>query len=107
MENCPERCLTSKTVYENERNLSHAKINSDAHADRTVGRVAATPVPERERGAPRLAVDARSSRPSWSTLAAWVWKNRSAVHLSFTDVVMKADIHTFTELRRQIHEDLR
>src|SRR5262249_5758105 len=83
MENCPERCLTSKSVYEKQRNLSDAKINSDSHAERTARRVAATPLPERQRGASGLALDARLSRHSWSTVATRLCKNRSAVHLSF------------------------
>src|SRR5262245_32593108 len=83
MENCPERCLTAQRGYEKQRNLAHAKINSDSHAERTAGRVAATPVPERERVGPALALDARSWRHSWSTMATWLWKNDSAVHLSF------------------------
>ena len=41
-------------------------------------------------------------------MATRVWKNRSAVHLSFTTALMKRyDIHTYTELRQQIHDDLR
>src|SRR5262245_39843578 len=107
MENCPERCLSSKSAYENQRNLSHAKINSDPHAERTVGFLAATPMPESRRVDPAMAFHPRSWRHSWSTVATWVWKNRSAVHLSFTDAMMKAhDIHTYIELRRQIHNDL-
>ena len=108
MENCPERCQTSKSVYEKQRNLSHAKINRDSHAERTAGRVAATPLSERQRVASALALDARSWRHSWSTMATWLWKNRSTLHLSFHEAMMKAqDIHTYTELRRQIHDDLR
>src|SRR5215510_6603091 len=83
MENCPERCQTSKSVYEKQRNLSHAKINRDSHAERTAGRVAATPLSERQRVASALSLDARSWRHSWSTMVTWLWKNRSAVHLSF------------------------
>jgi len=108
MENCPERCLTSKSVYEKQRNLSHAKINRDSYAKRTAGRVVATPVPERQRVGPALAHDARSQRNSWSTMATWLWKNRSAVHLSFTKpTTMAYQVHTYYELRQQIHKDLR
>src|SRR5215471_18262833 len=83
MENCPERCLTSKSVYEKQRNLSYAKIYSDSHAERTAGRVATAPLPERRWGASGLALDARPSRHSWSTVATRLCKNSSAVHVSF------------------------
>jgi len=108
MENCQARCLTSKSVYEKPRNLSDAKINRDSHAERTTGGVAATPVPERQRVGIALALHTRSWRHAWSTIATWLWKNSSAVYLSFTNATMRAhDIHTYTELRRQIHNDLR
>src|SRR5262252_9161212 len=83
MENCPEGCLTLKSVYEKPRNLSHAKINRDSYSNRTAGHVAATPTPERQRVGPALALGTRSRRHSWSTVATWLWKNGAAVHLSF------------------------
>src|SRR5262249_11162988 len=83
MENCRERCLTSKSVYEKQRNLSHAKSNGDAYSKRTAGHVAATSAAERQRVGGPLALDARSWCRSGSTVATWLWKNHSAVHLSF------------------------
>jgi hypothetical protein len=59
MENCRKRCLTSKSVYEKQRNLSHAKIHRDSNPERPARGVAATPAPERQRVAPALALDAR------------------------------------------------
>jgi len=41
-------------------------------------------------------------------MATWLWKNCSAVHLSFHKAMTNAhSIHTYTELRQQIHNDLR
>jgi hypothetical protein len=83
MGNCQERCQTSKSTHEKQRNLSHAKINRDSYSERTAGHVAATPAPERERIGSALVLDARLWRHSWSTMATWLWKNGSVVHLSF------------------------
>jgi len=108
MENCRERCQTRKGVYETQRNLSYAKINCDSHPERPAGRAAATPAPKRHRAGPAHPLAPRSSRHSRSTMATWLWKNRSAVHLSFHKAMTKAHgIHTYTELRQQIHNDLR
>jgi hypothetical protein len=108
MENCRERCPTSKSVYEKTRNLSHAKINRDSHTKRTAGGVATTPVPERQRVGPALALHARSCRHSWSTVATWLWKNRSPVHLSFQHGNdERSRCSHFADLRRQIHNDVR
>ena len=41
-ENCRERCLTSKSAYEKQRDLSHPQINRDSYSKRTAGHVAAT-----------------------------------------------------------------
>ena len=43
---------TSKGVYEKQKNLSEAKINRDAYAEWTAGRVVATPTPQSDRVGP-------------------------------------------------------
>jgi hypothetical protein len=113
MENRRECCQTSKGVYEKQQNLSNAKINRDAYAKRIAGCVAAIPPSERERVGPAsrdnapVAANARSWPHSWAPPPARLWKNRSAAHLGFPKLMNMAYVHTYTELRRQIHEDLR
>jgi hypothetical protein len=48
-------------------------------------------------------------RHRWSAIPARLWRNCSAAHLnSFTKAMAMAhQVHTYTELRQQIHDDLR
>ena len=52
---------------------------------------------------------ARAHGDRWSTIPPRAWRKRPAAHLkSFTKpMTMSHQIHTYTELRQQIHDDLR
>ena len=58
---------------------------------------------------PRLAFGARSQHHRRSTVSPRLWRKRSAAYLkSFIEAMtMSHQIHTYTELREQIHDDLR
>ena len=109
----------------NRKNYVITNSDSDPYAKRTAGRVVATPALQSDRvgpassttpaGAcglleyPHLAVGARSRRHRWSTIPTRLWRRRSAPHLNISPkpVAMSHQIHTYTELRQQIHDDLR
>ena len=97
-------------IYENEKKPRTVKINSDSYAKRTISLVAATPARQSDRVSrtsrtPRtnafrlferahLAVGACSRRQLWPTIPTGLSQARS--HVS-----------PYTELRQQIHDDLR
>jgi hypothetical protein len=112
-------------VYEKQKKL-HCEIHRDAYAKRTAGRVAATPASQGDRinsasrttraGTPvaseqlNLVVGALAWHHHGSTNPSDFWTgNPPPAHLkpSTESPIMDHQIHTYSALLRQIHNDLR
>jgi hypothetical protein len=97
-----------------KRRKRHDKINPNPYAKRTAGRAPATPALQSNSvgPAPRTR-QARACRfleylHSVTARAHVANAGRSpAPHLNFLPIAMSHQIHTYSELRQQIHDDLR
>ena len=105
--------------------LRHEKINADSYTKWTAGRVAATPARQNKRVGPascttqgharcpleypHVAVAGDYGTHARPTFTPSPWSDTSRTHLNLLPrpIAMSHQIHTYTELQQQIHEDLR